>query len=108
MPRCKPEDMLDRKPLLAGSRLRERGRAPGLHPRATRVGRAEYGRPEMTRTHGAEQRPAVAGVEHQMVDDVAEKMRPCKRPALACAFRPAASPVPTRDAGFPLLPWPSA
>src|ERR1041385_1260993 len=87
MPRRKTDDMLDRKSLLTGSRLRERGRALRFLPAAAEVGRAEYGRPEMARAHGAEQRPAIAGVEHEMVDDVAEEMRPCERPALARAVR---------------------
>src|SRR6267154_5097119 len=98
MPRRKPEDMFDRKSLLAGSCLREGWRALGLLPRAADVGRAEYRRPEMTRSHGAEQRPAVAGVEHEMGDDVAEKMRPCERPAAAWAVRLRAEHAPARSA----------
>ncbi len=41
----------------------------------------------MTGAHGAEQRLAVARVEHEMVDDMAEKMGPCERPASARAIR---------------------
>src|SRR5438552_18803812 len=87
MPRRKPEDLFDRQSFLAGSRLRERRRALGLLPRAAEVGRAEYRRPEMARPHGTQQRPPVAGVENEMVDDVAEKMRPREGPALARAVR---------------------
>src|SRR6266705_1296568 len=87
MPRREPEYVLDREALLAGSRLRERRRALGLLPRAAEVGRAEYRRPEMARPHGAEQRLAVTRIEHEMVDDVAEKMGPCEGPAPARAVR---------------------
>ena len=87
MPRREPEHMFHREAFLAGSSLRKRGRALGFLPRAAEVGRAEYGRPEMARANGAEQRLAVARVEHEMVDDVAEKMRPCERPAPARAVR---------------------
>src|SRR5713101_2942226 len=82
-----PEHVLHREPLLAESGLRERRRALGFLPRAAEVGRAEYGRPEMACAHRAEQRFAVARVEHQVVDDVAEKMGSCERPAPARAVR---------------------
>src|SRR5258705_2074093 len=59
--------------LLAGTGLRERGRARGFLPRAAGVGGAEHGRPEVARAHRAQQRLAVARVEHQMIDDVAER-----------------------------------
>src|SRR5258708_4092648 len=87
MPRREPEHVFHREALLAGSGLRERGRALRFLPHAAEVGRAEYSRPEMTGAHGAEQRFAVARVEHEMVDDMAEKMGPCERPAPARAVR---------------------
>src|SRR6185503_16031151 len=67
--------------------LRERGRALRFLPRAAGVGRAEYRRPEMARARGAQERLAVARVEHQMVDDLAEKVGPCERPAAARTVR---------------------
>src|SRR6266849_4569925 len=82
-----PEDVFHREALLARSGLRERRRALRFLPRAAEVGRTEHGRPEMTGAHGAEQRLAVARVEHEMVDDMAEKMGPCECPAPARAVR---------------------
>src|SRR2546422_11087194 len=87
MPRGEPEHVFHREALLAGSRLRERGRALRFLPGAAEVGRTEHGRSEVAGAHGAEQRLAVARVEDEMVDDVAEKVRARERPAAARTIR---------------------
>src|SRR6266581_3728998 len=87
MPRRKPEHVFHREPLLAGRSLRKRGRALGFFPRAAEVGRTEHGRTEMAGAHRAEEGLAVAPIEHEMVDDLTEKVGSCERPAAARAVR---------------------
>ncbi len=74
-----PERVIDGK----AARFRECRRPHGLLPRPSAIGRAEDRRAEMAGARGGEQRPAAAGIRHDVVDDVAEELRPGKPPAVA-------------------------
>ena len=69
--RCKPESMVDRAPA-AFSKGRRTFR---LVPRPTAIGRAEDGRPEMSRARRGKQRLSVARIGDAMMNDVAKKVR---------------------------------
>src|SRR6266550_1116012 len=69
--RCKPESMVDRAPA-AFSKGRRTFR---LVPRPTAIGRAEDGRPEMSRARRGKQPLSVARIGDAMMNDVAKKVR---------------------------------
>ena len=82
--RREPERVIDRAAFLAVRRLRERGRPRGFLPGAPEIGGAENGRTEVPGLRRRQQRSPVARVEHEMADDVAEKVRAVDPPGLSC------------------------
>src|SRR5579859_2829762 len=63
--------------------LPENGRLLRLGPRSAIIARAQYSRPEMTGLCGHQHRALAAGIRHQVIDDVAEVVRPLEAPFLA-------------------------
>src|SRR5436190_19262448 len=80
-----PEHVAHRFASLSRGGLRERGWRGGFLPRSAEVLGPEDGGPQMSRAHRREQRAPVARVEHGVIDDVAEEMRPLHRPFAAPA-----------------------
>jgi hypothetical protein len=83
MTRGEPERVIDRAAFRALGRLRERGRPCGFLPGASKVGGTEHGRAEVPGLGRRQERAPVARIEHQMIDDVAEEMRPIGAPGLS-------------------------
>lgn len=75
-----PEGLAYTTAFLAVLRLGESGRLFHLFPLLAEIGRAEHRRAEMAGRRGREKRLAVARVEHDVMDDVAEEMRPVRNP----------------------------
>src|SRR6266550_3932271 len=69
--RCKPESMVDRAP----ATFSKGWRTFRLVPRPTAIGRAEDGRPEMSRARRRKQRLSIARIGDAMMNDVAKKVR---------------------------------
>jgi hypothetical protein len=78
--------VIDRAPF-AAARFRERWRPRRFDPVAAAVRRSEYGRAEVSGLRGGEERLPIARIEHQMIDDVAVKVRSVHPP---CPPRPVA------------------
>ena len=79
-----PERVIDRAALSAPSgALAKAGGLRGFLPGAAEIRGAEHGRAEVAGLGRRQQRAPVARVEHQMIDDVAEKVRPVGAPGLA-------------------------
>ncbi len=77
--RRQPEGVLHAA-ALAVRILREGRRLLGFRPVLSEIGGAEQGRAQMPGRGRGQQRAAVARVEHQMIDDVAQEMRPVRLP----------------------------
>src|SRR5579885_668647 len=88
MSRRQPEDALHGARLLAVGRLPERGWLRRFPPRAATVGGAIDRRPEVPGLRGHQENPPLTRVLHDVVDDVAEKLRPRKLPAARAGIGP--------------------
>ena len=79
MRRREPEHAVHRAAVgVAG--LLEHGRTLCLGPGATRIERAKHRRTEMTGLRCHQQRAAIARIQHQMIDDIAQEVRPVDTP----------------------------
>ena len=78
-----PERVIDGARFHTADGRAESRRFGRLFPRAAEVGRAENRRPEVAGLGGGKQRAAVARIEHEVADDVAEKMRAVGAPGAA-------------------------
>ena len=85
--RREPEGVIDHSPrqfsIGAFRRLGESGRPRGFLPGVAEIRGAKDGRAEMAGLHRRQQRASVARVEHEVINDLAEKVRPVDAPFLA-------------------------
>ncbi len=75
--------VIDHAALLALRRLGESGRLGGFLPGAAEIRGAKHGRTEVAGLRRRQQRAPVARVEHEMIDDVAEKVRSVGAPGFS-------------------------
>ena len=78
-----PEGVIDRASLLPFFRLGECGRLLYLLPLFAEIGGAVKRGAEVSGRGGGEEGFAIAGIEHQMVDDMAEEVRTVRSPGFA-------------------------
>ena len=75
--------MIHRAPLSAFGHLGERRWPGGFFPGAAEIGGTKNGGTEVTGFRRRQQRAPIARVEHQMIEDVTEKVRSVAAPRLA-------------------------
>ena len=103
--RCEPEGVVDDATLLALRRLGESRRPRCFFPSAAKVRRAKDGGTEMSRRRGRQKRLSIPRVEHQVVDDVTEKVRPVRPPRPAsCIAMEQPRTLSRRDQDEPATP----
>ena len=75
-----PECMLDGPAVLSFARLAERWRARRFLPRSAKIGRPKDRWAEVTGACGRKHRPAIARIQHHVMDDLPKEMRPVGSP----------------------------
>ena len=84
MTRREPEGVIDGAPVFALGRLGKRGWFAGFLPGAAEICGTKYGGAEVAGFSRCQKCSSVARIEHEVIDDVAEKVRPVDSLGFAC------------------------